>query len=218
MRTKTLLLLAAAAAAGIATASAQTTVYSVNAVGYVNTTVPKGFALISNPLLAQTNTVSALLTGQVPQDTQVFVWDTTKKTFNIASYDTTFGWDPVAVADSAMMPGGGVFIKNQSAAAFTITFVGEVPQGSPLTTPLIAGLQIVSSQVPQSDTIDNLGYTGAQDDKVYQWDSSKQTYNIFTFDTTFGWDPTLKPLAVGEAVFLSRNTAGSWNRTFSVNQ
>jgi hypothetical protein len=217
MRTKTLLLLAAAAAAGIATASAQTTVYSVNAVGYVNTTVPKGFALISNPLLAQTNTVSALLTGQVPQDTQVFVWDTTKKTFNIASYDTTFGWDPVAVADSAMMPGGGVFIKNQSAAAFTITFVGEVPQGT-LTTPLIAGLQIVSSQVPQSDTIDNLGYTGAQDDKVYQWDSSKQTYNIFTFDTTFGWDPTLKALGVGEAVFLSRNTAGSWNRTFSVNQ
>jgi hypothetical protein len=218
MRTKTLLLLAAAAAAGIATASAQTTVYSVNAVGYVNTTVPKGFALISNPLIAQTNTVSALLTGQVPQDTQVFVWDTTKKTFNIASYDTTFGWDPVAVADSAMMPGGGVFIKNQSAAAFTITFVGEVPQGSPLKTPLVAGLQIVSSQVPQSDTIDKLGYVGAQDDKVYQWDSTKQTYNIFTFDTTFGWDPTLKALGVGEAVFLSRNTAGSWDRTFSVNQ
>jgi hypothetical protein len=217
MRTKTLLLLAAAAAAGIATASAQTTVYSVNAVGYVNTTVPKGFALISNPLIAQTNTISALLTGQVPQGTGVYVWDTTNKTFQIATYDTSFGWDPINVADMTMMPGGGVFIKNPG-APYTITFVGEVPQGSPLHTSLVAGLQIVSSQVPQSDTIDKLGYTGTQSDKVYQWDSTGQTYTIYTFDTAFGWDPTLKPLAVGEAVFLSRTSAGSWDRTFSVNQ
>jgi hypothetical protein len=218
MRTKTLLLVAAAAAAGIATASAQTTVYSVNAVGYVNTTIPKGFALISNPLVAQTNTIAALLTGQVPQDTAVYVWDTVNKTFKIATYDTSFGWDPVDVANTSLMPGGGVFIKNPTAAPYTITFVGEVPQGAPLSTPLVAGLQIVSSQVPQSDTIVNLGYVGTQDDKVYQWDSTAQTYTIFTFDTSFGWDPTLKPLAVGEAVFLSRTTAGSWSRTFSVNQ
>ena len=47
MRTKTLLLTAALSAAGIASSMAQ--VYSVNAVGYVNTPLVTGFNLISNP-------------------------------------------------------------------------------------------------------------------------------------------------------------------------
>jgi hypothetical protein len=218
MRTKALLLVAAAVAAGIATASAQ--VYSVNAVGYVNTKVPaKGFALISNPLIAQTNTIEGLLTGQVPQDTQIFVWNTTSKTFDIASYDVDFGWTYTspALQTQQIMPGSGVFVKNQSANDVTITFVGEVPQGT-LQTPLSVGLQIVSSQVPQAGAITDLGYVGAQDDKVYQWDSTKQAYNVSSYDVDFGWNPAVPSLAVGEAVFLSRNTAGSWDRNFSVNQ
>src|SRR5688500_15579957 len=50
MRTKTLLLTAALSAAGIATSMAQAPVYSVNAVGYVNTPLVPGYNLISNPL------------------------------------------------------------------------------------------------------------------------------------------------------------------------
>lgn len=213
MRTKTLLLIAAVAAAGIVASNAQ--VYSVNAVGYVNTKLVKGFNLISNPLKAQTNTLTALLTGQVPQDTKAFVWDTAGKTFQIATYDTSFGWDGAA-ANLNLLPGGGLFL--QVPADATVTFVGEVMQGTPLKTPLVVGLQIVSSQVPQAGTLTDLGYTGAQDDKVYQWDSAKQAYNIFTYDTSFGWDPALPTLGVGEAIFLSRNVAGSWDRNFSVNQ
>jgi hypothetical protein len=214
MRTKTLLLVAAAAAAGVVASNAQ--VFSVNAVGYVNTPLVKGFNLISNPLNAQTNTVPALLAGQVPQDTTLFVWDATGKTFQTATYDTTFGWDGAA-ANATLTPGGGFFLKVNSGA--TVTFVGEVPQATPLHTPLIAGLQIVSSQVPQAGKLQtDLGYTPAQDDKVYQWSSSGQTYNISTFDTTFGWDPSEPTLGVGEAFFLSKTAAGSWDRNFSVNQ
>jgi hypothetical protein len=217
MRTKTLLLIAAAAAAGIVSSNAQ--VYSVNAVGYVNKTVPaNGFALISNPLKAATNTISALLTGQVPSGFQVFVWDNTKKQFNFVSYDSTFGWDPAATADTVILPGGGVFMKNPTANPVTVTFVGEVPQGSPLSTPLVTGLQIVSSQVPQAGTATDLGYPSSQNDKIYQWDTTKQQYNFSQYDTTFGWDPALKSLDVGDAFFLSRTTAGSWDRNFSVNQ
>jgi hypothetical protein len=62
MRTKTLLLAAAFSAVGAATAMAQ--VYSVNAVGYVNTALKKGFNLIANPLDAGAdNTVAKLLPG-----------------------------------------------------------------------------------------------------------------------------------------------------------
>src|SRR5947207_10303632 len=48
MRTKTLLLTAALAAAGAASAMAQN-VYSVNAVGYANVSVPSGFSMIACP-------------------------------------------------------------------------------------------------------------------------------------------------------------------------
>jgi len=216
MRTKTLLLVAAAAAAGIVSSNAQ--VYSVNAVGYVNKTVPaNGFALISNPLNATTNTIAALFGGQVPDGFQVFVWDTTSKQFKFTSYDSTFGWDPIATANGELKPGGGVFVKNPTSNAVTVTFVGEVPQGT-LTTALVPGLQIVSSQVPQAGTLDTLSYTAADQDKVYQWDTTKQLYNFSQYDPTFGWDPALKTLDVGDAVFLSKTAAGTWSRTFSVNQ
>jgi hypothetical protein len=220
MRTKTLLLIAAAAAAGVATSQAQ--VFSVNAVGYVNTKVPQGgFALISNPLTAPTNSITALFGGQVPSGFQVYIWDTTGKTFKVASFDSTFGWDPVDVAATAITPGMGIFAKAPKGSDVTVTFVGEVPQGT-LSTTLVPGLQIVSSQVPQAGKLaTDLGYTPEQADKIYQWDSTKQAYNFSSFDTTFGWDPSEPTLGVGEAIFLEKPAGAknlTWNRTFNVNQ
>lgn len=216
MRTKTILLLAAVAAAGITASNAQ--VFSVNAVGYVNKTIPaKGFALISNPLIAATNTIEALFSGQVPEGFQVFVWSTNTKAFQFTSFSVDFGWDPINVAQTQLRPGQGVFAKNPTAADIKVTFVGEVPQGT-LTTALVPGLQIVSSQVPQAGTATDLGYTAAQDDKIYQWNATGQKYDFSQYDTAFGWDPALKTLDVGDAFFLSKTAAGSWSRTFNVNQ
>jgi hypothetical protein len=218
MRTKTLLLIAAAAAAGITASNAQ--VYSVNAVGYVNKTVPKGgFALVANPLIAQTNTVEALFGGH--DGLQVFIWNTTKKAFDFTAYSTDFGWDPAGPEKTVINPGHGVFLKNTTAADIQVTFVGEVPQGTdptPLKTDLVPGLQIVASQVPQSGTVETLGYKADNDDKVYQWDLAGQKYSFSQFSTDFGWDPALKTLDVGDAFFLSKTAAGSWTRSFDVNQ
>jgi hypothetical protein len=216
MRTKTLVLLAAVAAAGVTASQAQ--VFSVNAVGYVNKTIPaKGFALLSNPLIAPTNTVEALFGGQVPDGFQVFLWNTATKAFQFTSYSPDFGWDPINIAQTKINPGSGVFAKNPTAADVKVTFVGDVPQGT-LTTTLVPGLQIVSSQVPQQGTAADLGYTAAQDDKIYQWSTAKQAYDFSQFDASFGWDPALKPLDVGDAFFLSKTAGGTWTRTFNVNQ
>jgi hypothetical protein len=218
MRTKTVLLTAALVAAGSLAANAQ--VFSVNAVGYVNKTVlSRGFALISNPLIAPTNTVQALLTGQVPQDTQIFVWNLTTRAFQSDQYDTEFGWGELA--NQQLTPGGGFFIKNNSANEIKITFVGEVPQGTganSLKTPLVPGFQIVSSQVPQAGTPTELGYVAANEDQIYQWSVSGQRYEVAAFDTEFGWSPEPRALDVGEAFFLNRKTAGTWERSFTVNQ
>jgi len=126
------------------------------------------------------------------------------------------------VAASNLLPGGGAFVQGpKGGAAFTVTFVGEVPQG-PLSTTLVAGFQIVSSQVPQAGKMQtDLGYNPDGGDKIYQWNATSQNYGAFTFDSAFGWDPSEPTLDVGEAVFLSKDASAknlAWTRTFSVNQ
>jgi hypothetical protein len=212
-----LLLSAAIGAAGIATTSAQ--VYSVNAVGYVNTKVPGGgFAMISNPLNAADNSINKLFTG-VPGGFQVYVFNPTTgyTTLTFDDLDQSFG---PAGDTTKLEPGQGVFVKTPAGPDVTITFVGEVPQGN-LQTPLVAGFQIVSSKVPQAGTATELGLPGAAGDQVYQYDAATQNYITSTFDDLD--NKYLNPageakFGVGEAFWLKKTAAGSWDRQFSVNQ
>jgi len=204
-------------------------VYSVNAVGYVNKTVPKnGFAMISNPLTAATNTVNALF-QPVPPGFQVFVY-TPGKGFDVGTFDDLEGaFLPASVGSAILLPGQGVFCKNPTTSDVTVTFVGEVPQGH-LVTPLVAGLQIVSSQVPQAGTASDLGLPHTTEagltpgDQVYQFvttpgDANFQKYYVSTFDDLENnYLPALKSLDVGDAVFVKLAKANSWTRDFNVNQ
>lgn len=191
-------------------------VYSVNAVGYVNKTIPTGFALISNPLKAATNTVRALFAG-VPDGFQVYVY-TPGKGYDTATYDELSADFIGSAAGMEILPGQGVFVKNPTKNPVQITFVGEVQQGH-LVTPLVAGLQIVSSQVPQADTPDKLGYVGQVGDQIYQFNSTTQKYDVATFDDlSNAFDPAPKTVDVGDAFFLKKSVAGQWVRDFNVNQ
>jgi len=214
MRTKTLVFTAALSAAGIATSMAQ--VYSVNAVGYVNKTIPAGkLALISNPLTAADNTIGALFKG-VPNGTQVYKYDGTA--FITATYDdidNAFG--PEAAAKTEVKPGEGVFVRNPTTSDLKITFVGEVPQGT-LNNPIPKGLSIRSSIVPQEGTAAELGLKGANGDQIFQYDSATGKYATSTFDDIDNaWSPALGKLAVGEAFFIKAGAASTWTRDFKVN-
>jgi len=215
MRTKALLLTAALSAAGVATSMAQA-VYSVNAVGYVNTVVKPGFNLISNPLTATDNSIANLFKGS-PVDTAVYKY-IPGTGFAIAQYDgDVLAFLPASAAALTVVPGEGVFVKNPTATDFTITFVGEVSQGS-LSHATPKGLSIQSSEVPQSGTAAELGLVGSADDTVYQYDTTTHGYKISSFDgDTLAWAPALGTLKVGEAFFLKKAAAGTWTRTFSVN-
>lgn len=214
MRTKTLLLTAALGAAGIASSMAQ--VYSVNAVGYVNKDLVAGFNLVANPLKsteANGNQIQNLF-NSLPNGTAIYQFTGTK--FDIATKDPDFGWDPANVADNEVLPGSGVFIR--LAAPATLTFVGEVMQGT-LNTPLPVGFSIVSSQVPQSGTATALGYVPQAGDAIYFWDKATQKYIISGYDAEFSeFSPPLQTLEPGDAFFMRKTTAGTWTRTFSVNQ
>ena len=215
MRTKTLLLTAALSAAGIATSMAQ--VYSVNAVGYVNTPLVAGFNLVSNPLDNKDtggNTINKLF-ASLADGSQVYRFTGTG--FAIGTQDVALsgGIDPASVANAEIKPGQGVFVRVSAPA--TVTFVGEVMQGSALTVNIPAGLSIVSSMVPKEGTPAALGFVPAGGDQLYFWNETTQKYLISTFDADLGYDPAPPTVAVGEAFFIRKSAPGAWTVSFSVN-
>jgi len=232
MRTKTLLLTAAISAAGIlATMAAGVT--SVNVVGYINVSVPAGFSFISNQLTGPDLSVGTLL-GKL--DKSVAPPGTVLYALNAGSFDantfapyydptdaTTLDWDTVG---PQTLPLGAGFIIYNPGAAFNVTFVGEVAQGS-LSTPIAKGFNLVASQVPQTGPIQSaLGYSPAPGDVVYVAENgslfSAHTYAAYydpTDSTTLNWDdgggePVVK---VGSACLLYATAGGSWTRNFTVN-
>lgn len=214
MRTKILLLTAALGAAGVATSMAQT-VFSVNAVGYVNVDVPAGFAMIANPLQTTNNSVAALFPN-VPDGTTIYK-------FNAGSFNesSTFLFGAWANPTMTLDPGDGAFINNVGTTPLRLTFVGEVLQGA-LTTAIPAGFSIKASKVPQAGPLDGtaageLGFPIADDDTIYKFNRTTQRYTIHSF-VFGGWQGDGRPtIDVGESFFVSKAAAATWTRNFSVN-
>jgi hypothetical protein len=228
MRTKTLLLTAALSVAGIASSMAQA-VYSVNAVGYVNTDLVTGFNLISNPLDNKTgNTIKNLFTtglqGGIPNQFTVYHFDPVTDEFVSTSYDDIDAAFSEPGASVVIPPGTGMFVfVPQSAGNKRVTFVGEVPQGAASNQTIPQGFSIKASTVPQAGTVTALGLTGAQGDTIYEWDKAAQSYVSASFDDIEGtWlrnnQPAVPNIDVGEAFFIFKTAATPWNRNFNVNQ
>jgi hypothetical protein len=216
MRTKTLLCLAALAA-GAATSMAQSNVYSLNVVGYINVTVPaNGFALIANQLNTTNNNISALIPN-APDGAQFYKY-TTGTGYKTYTYDALIpGWD----SDTTLSPGEGGFFKNNTASPLTLTFVGEVMQGT-TTNALPTGYSIRSSIVPQAGTLADLGFPGEDGDQVFTFVNGSG-YKTATFDALIpGWDtadPKGPSIAVGESFFVKKattSTTNAWIRNFTV--
>ncbi len=221
MRTKTLLLTAALVVAGLNTAAAEqhtenggNQVFSVNAVGFVNVEVAPGFSMIANPLQAEDNTVASLFSN-APDGTVIYKWDAENGMF---AEPNEFVFGEWSKPDQELKPGEGAFINNPTDSAFSITFVGEVMQGT-LENELPTGFSMKSSMVPQSGQLQaDLGFPATDGDVVYQWDAENQTY-LPKREVLFGsWDPQQPEVSVGEAFWVQNNTDSSrtWTREFSV--
>jgi hypothetical protein len=160
MRTKTLALSAVLGLIGTASVVAQTNVYSLNAVGYINVTLQPGFNIITCPLTCTPdNTLNTVLNNSAAAGTpyanatvyafQNGVGYNTIEVGQPASYGS--GWGNGG-ADISLTPGAAVFFQNPNpvgGAVMTATFVGTVPQGL-LTNSLVPGYNLVGSIVPVS--------------------------------------------------------------------
>ncbi len=223
MRTKTLILAAALTAAGLASSLAQSNVYSLNVVGYVNKTLGgnQKYTGVANPLNTTNNTLAGLLGGAgvgLPSGSQVLKWNT-----GTANYDTYgkvafgSGWTGVG-ATTTLNPGEGVLIRTPAASAdYTNTFVGEVLQGN-LTNVLIEGYQLVGNKVPDAGPVNTLNLVPVASSQLLKWNEATQSWDTFgkvAFGS--GWTPSVPNINVAEG-FMVRGAVGitNWVRNFTV--
>jgi hypothetical protein len=233
MRTKALLLTAAASLIGAA-AMAQAVV-SVNVVGFVNVTIPaSGYAMVANQLNGSPNNVITNVIPTAPGGTQVFTWDAVNQQLNNAiEFVPGVGWvEGEAISEAVLAPGMGFYVLNNQATPLTLTFVGEVSQGTAATgnaltvNMVAAGYSMISSIVPQSLGLTAMGFPTPTQPGVqyYSFNTVSQSLNdAIEYVPTVGWvqgesivDPTP---AVGEGFFiLNPNATGmTWTRDFKVN-
>jgi hypothetical protein len=196
-------------------AQAQTSVFSVNIVGFTKKSIAPGFTMIANQLDKTNTTLNALIPNP-PDQTQVIVWNGMAFEFKTYFGSPINAWFPDG--NFELNPGGGAFIKNPTVTNVTVCFSGEVLTGL-LTNPLPAGFSIASSQVPQALPLDALSFPAANGDKVFIFNNSVNNYSQFEY---FGapinaWFPSTPTPAVGESFFVSKGVAANWVRSFTVN-
>jgi hypothetical protein len=217
MRTKTLLFTAALTAAGVISSVAQ--VNSVNIVGYVNKAVSAGFTIIGNPLnTSGGNTLGSIFPSDLAAGTTLYRFTPTG--FQVSTFseqdDGSLSWGDNN--NDVLNPGEGAFLF--SAAARTITFVGDVPLGTALNNNLVVGFNLKSSIVPQEGQLDTvLGYPAAAGDAAYLLKEDGTGYNISIFeeqdDGSFAWNTPPVP-KVGEGFWVLTATAKTWTRDFTM--
>lgn len=206
------LLCAAICAAGLVSAVAQN-VYSLNVVGYHNVTIPANtLVMMANQLNTTNNTIASLLPGGPPGAT-LYKYSGGYTAYVFDDLDNV--WTPDG--NATLNPGEGAFFRSPTAT--TLTFVGEVMQGS-LTNTTPINVQVMrSSMVPQAGGITSvLGLPGEGGDTVYKYAGG---YTAYVFDDLdLIWTPNEPAMAVGEAFFLkkaSTSTQSLWVRNFTVN-
>jgi len=236
MRTKTTLLGAAILAAGALSSMAQSNVYSLNVVGYINRTVPGSnqFALVCNQLDTGNNVFSNMF-QTLPVGTKILKWN--GATFN-TSQRVSFGsgWSPGTAGTNTLNPGESAFIQSAvGSPGLTNVFVGNVPSlaatggtnpvySATYTNTWPAGFWLSADQAPETGSATTLGITAAvpvtssPSSTLLFWNEAGQHYDTYTrISFGVGWSPSVPNLNVAQGFFFNTKAAGSWTHTFNVN-
>jgi hypothetical protein len=160
MRTKTMLVSALLGAIGSVSVMAQTNVYSLNVVGYVQIQLQPGFNIISCPLITSPdNTLGSVLpntNGQFAGCSLTFFSPTLGPSLVSATstaHGDHSGWTPAGSASSIIIaPGSALWFYNGFTTNITNTLVGTVTNGLATNT-IQPGFNLVSSMVPMSGDI-----------------------------------------------------------------
>jgi len=199
MKTKTLVLAAAALTACALTASAQSNVYSLNIVGYVNVTIQPGYNMVANPLDdGKGNNSTNLVPANIQPGAQILTYDPVLL-YTTFTKKSTGAWN----GSAAITPGKGYFIRNtNTVVSYTNTFVGNVAASVPgsLTNTIQPGYNLVGSMFPIGGGITNTGSNTLNIGGALPNGSQLLTYDPVLLYTTF-----------------TKKSTGAWNGTANVN-
>jgi hypothetical protein len=176
--------------------------------------------MIANQLNATPDNKLETILPSVPENTTVYKFNGSGYTSYNFSADNP-GWFP---AGGTLNPGEGAFVRVDPASiapatTTTFTLVGEVKLSS--ATPVANNYSIISSVIPQSDTLDNMGFPSRENDNVYFFNPASGAYTTYNFSADNpGWFPPNPTPAVGQSFFFrgdgSQGPNRTWNRVFSV--
>jgi len=226
MRTKALILTAAVVAAGVASSMAQSNVYSLNVVGYVNITLPANkFVMIENPLDTGNNVITNVFTDpNLPDNLLIFPF--AAGTFgNAEQFIGGFGWAP---GTTVLNPGSGFFALSPTTT--NVTFVGSVVASNKTT--MGAGFSLIGSAQPvvkalgdaTTSPTNTLNFPAVDGDLVFEFITATGKYrDAVQYIGGFGWadpdsvfDTNGTIPAVGEGFFVFKSAPATWTQTFVV--
>lgn len=184
--------------------SLYTAVYSVNVVGYVRRTIQPGLNLVANPLNSCGGNSIGNLFQNCPQNSQILL-PAPDGSLTFGSVYSGGSWDS---PNLNLSPGQGVGFVNP-AAAFEVTFAGEVAAGS-LTNALPPGISLVSSVLPVNGL---LNFPAQQGDAITTWNATNQTSVLHQY---FGgaWQPAAPAISPGEAFWVQVSQSTQWTQPF----
>lgn len=206
---------------------AQSNVYSLNIVGYVNLTIQPGYNLVANQLDADgTDSVNVALTNGVPDQTQLFGFSggafTSAITFQAGGgnqwYDDSFN-----LATNTIFPNGqAFFLYNVSGAPATITLTGSVLTSTNSST-ITPGYNFAAIDFPVAQDLDTNGFPQIDQEQYFTLVNGSYTA-AYTYQAGGnGWyDDSFNQVfptpAVGQGfvIYNPGNTSGTWAQSFSV--
>jgi hypothetical protein len=217
---------------------AQSNVYSLNVVGYVNLTLKPGYNLITAQLNATggSRSINVLLTNApaLADGSTFFAWNAVAQGFTSAANfvgtppdgPAWYNADYTALATDVAPLGQSYFIKNEGAQT-TLTLVGEVPQGA-FNQSVPNNYSFLGDFAPTSQEIKTNGFPIADNSILFTYDSTAQGYTSAIngvgtppdgpawYNADFTAEVAFAP-AVGQG-FIYNTTAGAapWNRNFTV--
>lgn len=240
MRTKTLLLTAALSAAGFASALAQApSIFSVNAVGYVNVALPAGHTILANPLDGTNNHLNTILPlPDTADNTTILRFNPANQMYFSLQFIAGFGWFSSGPdSDYIINPGEGFWIVPSGPTPLNVTFVGQVRQTGqgPMSVDItgLGNYQLAGSIVPQALSIGQVGHTNdvrtlefpaGDNDTLLLFGPGVGPYTSWQYIDGYGWfnqdDPNTNGpvIPVGSGFWtIKAGATASWTRNFSVN-
>jgi hypothetical protein len=192
-----------------------TNVTSVNAVGFIKTTVADGeWALIALPFEQLDGKVAVTVNDilpDAPDGTLAYYYK--DGSWQAESKLAFVGWDP---GTTEFIRGDAIFLKApEGMGPVSVSIMGEVP--SALTAPdttinVNTGWTLLGFAYPSDIVLEDtsLGQNASDGDSIYWWNQQDQKWEGISKLAFVGWDPAGMVLKAGQGYFFNAASGFSW--------